>query len=117
MSWRKLVVFAGLVIMLLPASVNSQTIIHSFPAPGPEPRGLTWDGSFLWCGEYSSGQVFKLDPVTGAKVDSFSFPLLSEFGGITWGSEGQIWVGNGSRVYEIQPATGDTLSYFSCPGG
>lgn len=117
MSWRKLVVLAGLVVILVPASIQSQTIVHSFPAPGPEPRGLAWDGSFLWCAEYSAGRVFKLDPVTGAKVDSFSFSMLSDFGGITWGSSGQIWLANGSRVYELDPASGDTLSYFSCPGG
>lgn len=117
MSWRKLVVVAGLLGILLPGSVNSQTIVNSFPAPGPEPRGLAWDGSFLWCAEYSSGQVLKLDPVTGAKVDSFSFPFQSNFGGITWGSADQIWVANGSYVYEIDPATGNTLSSFHCPGG
>jgi DNA-binding beta-propeller fold protein YncE len=113
----KVVVLAGLLSFLIGPSVYSQTIIHSIPGPGPEPRGLAWDGSFLWCAEYSSGKIFKLDPSTGARVDSFSFDLLSDFGGIAWGSEDQIWVGNGSRIYEIDPASGDTLSYFSCPGG
>lgn len=114
---RKVVILTGLLSFLITVSVYSQTILNSFPSPGPEPRGLAWDGSFLWCAEYSSEKIFKLDPLTGAKVDSFSFPLLSDFGGITWGSDDQIWVANGSYVYEIAPASGDTLSSFHCPGG
>lgn len=114
---RKVVILTGLLSFLITVSVFSQTLLNSFPSPGPEPRGLAWDGSFLWCAEYSSGKIFKLNPLTGAKVDSFSFPLQSSFGGITWGSDDQIWVANGSYVYEIDPSSGDTLSSFHCPGG
>jgi len=113
----KIIVIASVMIFLITIGVKSQTIIHSFPSPGSEPRGLTWDGTFLWCAEYSSGKVFKLNPATGAKVDSFSFPIQNLFGGITWGSEGQIWIANGSFIFEIDPDSGDTLSNFSCPGG
>ena len=113
----KVVILAGLWSLLIAVSVYSQTIINSFPSPGLEPRGLAWDGSYLWCAEYSSGKIFKLNPLTGAKADSFSFPLQSDFGGITWGSNDQIWVANGIYVYEIDPASGDTLSFFRCPGG
>lgn len=113
----KVVIPAGLLSLFISVSVSSQTIINSFPSPGPMPAGLAWDGSFLWCAEYSSGKVFKLNPSTGAKVDSFSFQFYSSFGGITWGIEDQIWIANGSRIYEIDPTSGDTLSYFSCPGG
>jgi len=113
----KVLVLAGLLSLLVSASACSQTIINSFPSPGPEPRGLAWDGSYLWCAEYSSGKIFKLEPSTGAKVDSVSFPLQSDFGGITWGSEDQIWVANGVYIYEIDPSSGDTLGLFRCPGG
>lgn len=113
----KVGILAGLLKFLFCASVFSQTILNSFPSPGPEPRGLAWDGSFLWCAEYSYGKIFQLDPLTGAKVDSFSFPLESAFGGITWGSNDQIWVANGSLIYEIDPTSAETLSSFSCPGG
>jgi streptogramin lyase len=120
-SFMRLVIKVGILVGLLEflfcASVFSQTILNSFPSPGPEPRGLAWDGSFLWCAEYSYGKIFKLDPSTGAKVDSFSFPLEGDFGGITWGSDDQIWVANGSYVYEIDLGSGDTLSSFHCPGG
>jgi streptogramin lyase len=113
----KVGILAGLLEFLFCASVLSQTILNSFPSPGPEPRGLAWDGSFLWCVDYYYGKVFKLDPSTGAKVDSFSFPLESNFGGVTWGSDDQIWVANGGLIYEIDPASAETLSSFSCPGG
>lgn len=117
MSRWRVVILAGLLSLLITVAVHSQTIIHSIPAPGPEPRGLAWDGSFLWCAEYSSGKIFKLDPSTGARVDSFAFDLISDFGGITWGSGNQIWVANGGAIHEIDPLSGDTISYFTCPGG
>ncbi|HEX9912704.1 MAG TPA: hypothetical protein VGB01_05580 [candidate division Zixibacteria bacterium] len=113
----KIVILLGLLIFSIPVSIFSQTIINSFPAPGFEPRGLAWDGSFLWCADYYSGKIFKLNPLNGAKVDSVSFPMLSDYGGITWGSNGQLWVANGSYVYEINPSSGDTISSFHCPGG
>ena len=116
-SITKIAILVGLLNFLFSGSVSSQTILNSFPAPGSEPRGLAWDGSFLWCAEYSSGKIFKLDPSTGSKVDSVSFPLQSSYGGITWGSNDQMWVANGSYVYEIDPTSGDTLSSFHCPGG
>ena len=107
----------GLLSFLMSAPVYSQTIVNSFPSPGSEPRGLAWDGSYLWCAEYESGKVFKLDPAAGSKVDSFVFPIDSQFGGITWGSDNQIWMANGSYVYEVNPISGDTISSFRCPGG
>lgn len=113
----KTAILVGLLNFLFSGSVSSQTILNSFPAPGSEPRGLAWDGYFLWCAEYSSGKIFKLDPSTGSKVDSVSFPLQSSYGGIAWGSNDEMWVANGSYVYEIDPASGDTLSSFHCPGG
>ena len=114
---QKVLTMAGLLCFLISVNVYSQTIVNSFPSPGPEPRGLAWDGLYLWCAEYESGRIFKLDPASGTKVDSFTLPIDSQFGGITWGSDNQIWVANGSFVYEIDPASGDTLSSFRCPGG
>ncbi len=113
----RVVILAGLLNFLFSISVFSQTILNSFPSPGPEPRGLAWDGSFLWCAEYSTGKIYKLDPLTGGELGMFSFLLQSDFGGITWGSDDQIWVANGSYVYEVDPTSGDTLSSFHCPGG
>lgn len=113
----KIVILLGFLIFSIPLFSFSQTIINSFPAPGFDPRGLTWDGSFLWCADYYSGKIFKLNPSNGVKADSVSFSLMSDYGGITWGNNGQLWVANGSYVYQINPASGDTISSFRCPGG
>jgi DNA-binding beta-propeller fold protein YncE len=113
----KIVILSGFLIFSIPVSVFSQTIIKSLPAPGAEPRGLAWDGSYLWCAEYFSGKIYKLDPSNGAKVDSVSFQIMGDYGGITWGNNGQLWVANGSYIYQINPASGDTTSSFHCPGG
>lgn len=118
MRWMiKTVILTGLLHLLSSVLVFSQTILNSFPSPGLEPRGLAWDGAFLWCADYSSQMIFKLAPSTGARVDSFSFPLQNDFGGITWGDQDQIWVANGSYVYEVDPAFGIIRSFFHCPGG
>jgi streptogramin lyase len=97
-------------------SVRSQTVVDSFPSPGNEPRGLAWDGEYLWCADAQLGSLNQLDPSTGATVSAFSFNVQSDYGGITWGSDTSIWIANGRKVYNIDPSTADTISSFSCPG-
>ncbi len=49
-------------------------VLRSFPAPGPHPCGLAWDGHRLW---YSDGRlhaIFALDPETGHVVQTVPCP-------------------------------------------
>lgn len=40
-------------------------IARSFPAPGPHPCGLAWDGSRLWYSDGKHHAIYALDPETG----------------------------------------------------
>jgi len=97
-------------------SIEGQQITDSFPSPGDEPRGLAWDGEYLWCADAGTDSVYKLDPSDGTIVYSFSFSIGSSYGGITW-DDGNIWIANGGNVYEVNPSTGQSLSYFHCVYG
>jgi DNA-binding beta-propeller fold protein YncE len=98
-------------------STEAQLIINSFPSPGSEPRGLSWDGEYLWCGDAGTDSVYKLDISNGNIISSFPFPIGFSYGGITWSGDSSIWIADGSYIYEVNPANGGTISSFSCPGG
>jgi streptogramin lyase len=104
-----------LVCFTFTPSTQALEIIGSFPSPGSEPRGLTWDGEYIWCADIDS--VYKLNPSNGNVISSFPFSLESDYGGITWGEAGNVWIANGSKIFEVDPVSGDTISYFGCPGG
>jgi len=83
--------------------VTGDTITPSIPSPHPQPWGLAWDGENLWVTDDGQdtpddGYVFKLDPNTGAVLDSFEAPGSSPRGA-AW--DGQyLWVtGTGPKAY------------------
>ena len=51
-------------------------IIKGFDSPGPKPRGLAFDGTYLWCSDSFDGKIYKLD-TNGNIVDSFDAPRTS----------------------------------------
>lgn len=110
--------FVGLVIysVLVPAGRN-QTLVDSFPSPGGDPRGLAWDGEYLWCADAQEDSVYRLDPSTGQVVSVFPFLIQDSYGGITWSNDSNAWVADGSFVYKVDPSTGEVIFSFSCPGG
>jgi DNA-binding beta-propeller fold protein YncE len=118
MSIRHSVLFLILLVCVAYAgSTQAQEAIGSFPSPGEEPRGLAWDGEYLWCADAGTDSVYKLDISDGTVISSFWLPINLEYGGITWGSDTTIWVADGSMIYEVNPTNGAVISSFSCPGG
>ncbi len=99
------------------ASSHAQEIVGSFPSPSGEPRGLCWDGANLWCADAATDSVYKLDISDGTVVSSFPFIIESDYGGITWSADANMWIANGSTIYKVDPANGEVVSSFSCPGG
>lgn len=95
---------------------ESQVVADSFPAPGSQPRGLAWDGSFLWNAD-AGDTVYQIDPSSGTVVSSFYFSIDSAFGGITWGWDEKLWIANGIYIHQVDAATGESLYSFHCPGG
>lgn len=56
-------------------------IVEEWPAPGPGPAGLAWDGRTLWNADFRRGRIFGLDPASGELVDSLICPgVLSGLG-------------------------------------
>jgi len=116
-SGRLVLLAFWLVCFILAAPSQAQEAINSLPSPAGEPRGLTWDGEYLWCADAGTDSVFKLDITDGSVVSSIPFSIEPTYGGLTWGAETNLWIANGSRIYEVNPANGDVISSFSCPGG
>ena len=110
-------ILGWIVFATLAVTVNGQTIVDSFASPGSEPRGLAWDGEYLWCSDARTDVVYKLDTFSGDIVSEFPFNIYEDYGGITWGTDSTIWIANGSYIYEINASTGKTVHSFSCPGG
>ena len=98
-------------------STEAQEIVDLIPSPGNEPRGLTWDGDYLWCADAGTDSVYKLDISNGSVISSFPFSIESGYGGITWSDDDNMWIANGSLIYKVNPADGEVLYNFSCPGG
>jgi DNA-binding beta-propeller fold protein YncE len=115
--WRSL---PGLVVSLLViVAAGAETLVDSFPSPADEPRGLAWDGEYLWCADAETDSFYKLDSSTGTIIGGILSPLAinPEYGGIACSNDGNIWFANGQYVYKLDSATGAVLSSFSCPGG
>ena len=103
---------------ILPLASQAQFVVKEFDAPGSEPRGLAWDGQYLWCADCIDDSVFQMDPASGQVVHTTYFDFnTSNGGGVAWDSEATLWVTTGAYFYGLDAETGDTLKYFHCPGG
>jgi hypothetical protein len=103
--------------LLLIASTGAQSVVSTIPAPGPESRGLAWDGEYLWVVDAGVDSIFKVDPVDGRVVHSFYYYTDFWYGGLTWSADGNLWQANGAAIYLLIPSTGDIKYVLPCPGG
>jgi PKD repeat protein len=83
-------------------------ILHSFPAGGPAPFGLTWDGSYLWLSDVYDNTITQLNP-SGEVVKTIPSPCDLPFD-LAWDGT-NLWTINaaggsdpGSTLYKIQPS-------------
>jgi len=104
--------------ILVTSPSQAQFVVREFDAPGPEARGLAWDGQYLWYADLSLDSLFKIDPATEQVVRTIPFVFdLVYGGGLAWADTGVIWVTKRQYFYELDPATGNEISNFHCPGG
>ncbi|MDD5530516.1 MAG: T9SS type A sorting domain-containing protein [bacterium] len=61
------------------------TVIDSFASPHSSPRGIAWDGQYLWLGGAGSGLLYKMN-TSCVVIDSVSTGSL-----ISWGMD-MVWV-------------------------
>ena len=106
------------VFLFYPHTTLSQEILRQFEAPGPEARGLAWDGQYLWCADAEKDSIFKIDPVSGQAIHAIYFDLDEiSGGGITWSDDGTLWITRVQYFYKLDANTGQQLADFHCYGG
>ena len=112
-----------LVALLVLALYGHATAQSSFPAPGFQPSGLAFDGTFLYVSEQSGFRtIFKLDPQSGAVRGSFLAPSPAGLDGrgnpndMVFDGAGRLFVSDiGGIVYEIDTAGTTIFNSFSLP--
>ncbi|MCK4576050.1 hypothetical protein KAU34_06560 [candidate division WOR-3 bacterium] len=102
--------------IMLPSFLCSQQIIASFPTPGQEARGLTWDGSHIWIADARLDSIYKINPDNGYILSRIYFAILDEYGGLAWDEDSSIWIGNKDSLYNLDPETGGIIKAFMAPG-
>jgi len=76
---------ASFVVVAAPPSNRFGRPVRGFPSPGDYPEGLAWDGTRLWCNNYSNGTLYAVDPADGRILRAHSgrgLPVLPE--GLAW---------------------------------
>ena len=101
-----------------PTSTTSSmqiSLIQSFPAPGSQAEGITWDGTFLWLTD-NSGSIFKMSS-SGTVSGNFASPEVTPQG-IAWDGT-SFWVFTTNRFFiyrfQIVEVNTQTISSFRSP--
>jgi transglutaminase-like putative cysteine protease len=90
-------------------------IIDSITAPGYVPRGLTWDGRYLWCVDAEAAELYAIDPGTEI-VEKTIYCPVSRPGGLAW--DGQyLWIAadRNEKLHQISPEDGTTIKTIPSP--
>lgn len=98
-------------------------LIGTIPAPDGAPRGLAWDGTYLWCANSGDGnsingaKIYKLNPTTGAILGTYTTPGTGPYGLAFDGS--YLWHSDYSTdtIYKIDTSTVTPVSSFSSGSG
>lgn len=91
-------------------------VLRSLPTPGPGCSGLAWAEGSLWLGKYRERSILRLDPQTGAVLQTLRSDRFVT--GITF-AEGLLWHGTWEGTSELRgldPATGAVLERLVLPG-
>jgi PKD repeat protein len=86
-------------------------VVSQFRSPGPNPRGLAWDGRYLWCADASGeGTLYKIDPSSGSAVSAIPSPGM-EPAGLAWDGK-YLW--NVDRIerkiFQLDSRTGTVVN-------
>lgn len=104
--------------------IVAEGVIESFAAPGYDPAGLTYDGSYLWLSDWKTGLIYRVRPLDGYVVASFEapgaplaplsadssptgiVPVLNPAapGGLAW-DDGALWIAclDDGKIYKVNP--------------
>jgi DNA-binding beta-propeller fold protein YncE len=114
--WCGLLALAGAAFFV--GEAGAYKLLGSFPTPGPEPRGISFDGGHCIVDDGPDGSyVYQVDFSSGSIYSSFPAPGGSGAWGVSLGAElGQMFVSNyeTSWIYQVT-RTGSLLGSFLCP--
>jgi hypothetical protein len=93
--------------------------ILRFPAPGPEPLGLAFDGTALWISAREAHRLYAVDPATWTVREEIQTPG-APFGIAVAGNEFRVVIGFGEDdddryIYRFVPGHGFTDDRMACP--
>ncbi|MCX6092626.1 MAG: PKD domain-containing protein [Candidatus Bipolaricaulota bacterium] len=98
-------------------------VVASLASPGPDPAGLTYDGSSLWVSDWTSKQIYKVRPSDGLVLAVFDAPgeevaaldaaekdivpgpsTAGTPAGLAW-QDGALWVActSDGKLYKVNP--------------
>jgi len=97
------------------------SIISSFPTPAEYTEGLAYDGTQLYLASTSLPLVWRINPVTGSVIASYTpapLPLgvitgLAYQGGYLWLG---VYSGAGATLCRANPTTGSVSASYNVPG-
>ncbi len=92
------------------------SILKSLPAPGyRDPRGLTWDGSYLWMAEDDTKSLYMIDTLDGTVMDTIPTPGLYNTQGLAWDGS-YLWHAEyDGLVYKIDPRSKTYIDTITAP--
>jgi len=101
--------YCGAVLAVPP---SPESVMYS--SPGTYPHGITSDGTNLWVTDYADSSLSCMDPATGSILDTVPLSIGTNRNprGAAWDGE-HIWVASSSRLFKIDPQTGDALMNWS----
>jgi len=91
------------------------TQVGGFASPEPDPRGLSWDGTYLWHAGRSAGYIYQLK-TDGTQVGGFVSPG-PDARGVEWDGE-YLWHSdsNANYIYQLKTDGTPTGNGFASPG-
>jgi hypothetical protein len=79
-------------------------VVESFMAPGHHPRGMSFDGRYIWIADRDAGRIDRLDIETGDITRSVVTPGYSP-SGLAWGGTHMFVTDSGTgKMYRLRGA-------------
>ena len=102
--------------MIFKLDPEDGTILKTLRAPSKSPKGLTWDGEYLWCVDDQSKKVIQFSTEDGTTIRSFPSPA-GDPKGITYDGK-YLWISDRSKneIYMVDPQTGYVIVILDAPG-
>ena len=89
-------------------------VVNSFSAPASGLIGLEWIYGYLWAASSSNSMLYKLDPVSGAVLETISVPGL-DTGGLAWDGSAFWITDSGADIIAKVDTSGTVLLTFPAP--